>query len=91
MKPSVFDPCFLNKLSDSGFQGIHATQVDDTLGGGDDEFSALEEKTSKDLSASHVQILFLFNATVFGLTNTNQEAIVCTKKTFFIHSRSKLR
>ncbi len=47
MKPSVLDPCLFYKINDTGLQGIQATQVDDTLGGGDEEFSALEEQTCK--------------------------------------------
>ncbi len=47
MKPSVLDPCLFYELSNGSLQGIQATQVDDTLGGEDDEFAALEEEKSK--------------------------------------------
>ncbi len=47
MKPSVLDPCLFYKLSNGSLQGIQATPVDDTLGGGDDEFAALEKEKSK--------------------------------------------
>ncbi len=47
MKPSVLDPCLFYKLSNTGFQDIQVTQVDDTLGGGTEEIGALEEETSK--------------------------------------------
>ncbi len=42
MKPLVLDPCLFYKINETGLQGIQATQVDVTLGGGDEEFSALD-------------------------------------------------
>ncbi len=47
MKPSVLDPCLFYKVSNGSLQGIQATQVHDTLGGGDDEFAALGKEKSK--------------------------------------------
>ncbi len=50
----------LYELSNGSLQGIQATQVDDTLGGEDDEFAALEEEKSKNLNASRERILSRF-------------------------------
>ncbi len=46
MTPSVLDPCLFFKTNGSRLTGIQVTQVDDTLGGGTNDFSTLEENES---------------------------------------------
>ena len=47
MKHSALDPCLLYKNNSKGLLGVQVTQVDDTCGGGNREFSKLEEEKSK--------------------------------------------
>ena len=44
---SSLDPCFFYKVADKQLQGIQVTLVDDSLGGGTEEFSKLELEKSK--------------------------------------------
>ncbi len=79
LKPSVFDLCLFFKSNDSGLQQNKVTQVDGTLGGGDDEFAAFEERKSETFDSKQRTNTLSFQFTVFGLKTTNQEAKLCTK------------
>ncbi len=59
---------------------MQATQVDDTLGGGDDEFAALEEEKSKRLNGTRERIFSRFSSTVFGWISTSLEDTFYTRR-----------
>ena len=47
MKSTVLDPCFFYKHGENGLEGLQVTQVDDTCGGGTNNFSSLESTAAK--------------------------------------------
>ncbi len=46
MSASALDPCLFYKTNTQGLEGIQVTQVDDTCGGGNETFAALEAEKS---------------------------------------------
>ncbi len=81
MKPSVLDTCVFYKLSNGSLHEIQATQVDDTLGRGDDEFAALEEEKYKKLECKPRTNSLSFQFNGFWLTSTSLEDEFCTRRT----------
>ena len=47
MKSTPMDPCFFYKRDSNKLVGVQVTQVDDTCGGGSDDFSSLETEKAQ--------------------------------------------
>ena len=63
MKSTTLDPCFFYKSSSNGPIGLQVVQVDDTCGGGTEDFALLEASQSKkfDCKEREEQLPIKFN------------------------------
>ncbi len=82
MRPSVLDPCLFCKLSRKRRQGIQDTQVDDTLGGRDDEFVALQKETSETFECIPRKKSLPFHFNCFWVDNHDSGGCISHQKDY---------